>query len=82
MTITVDFGKKMKFFADNRMKDSSGTPIVKASIIGIWKRFDDKKRSSKPPCRPGADGFIGSRTERSWVAKKILSNVFKDKLLF
>jgi hypothetical protein len=33
VTITIDFGQKMKFFADNRMKDNSGKPIVFNTMI-------------------------------------------------
>ncbi|HEX5172087.1 MAG TPA: hypothetical protein VFW11_23075 [Cyclobacteriaceae bacterium] len=33
VTITVDFGQKMKFFADNRMRDETGKPIVFNSMI-------------------------------------------------
>jgi uncharacterized membrane protein len=33
VTITVDFGQKMKFFADNRMKDETGKPLVFNSMI-------------------------------------------------
>ena len=33
VTITVDFGQKMKYFADNRMKDDAGKPLVFNSMI-------------------------------------------------
>lgn len=33
VTITVDFGQRMKFFADNRMKDETGKPLVFNSMI-------------------------------------------------
>jgi len=28
ITVSLDFGQKMKFFADNRLKDENGKPIV------------------------------------------------------
>ena len=33
VTISVDFGQKMKFFADNRMKEEAGKPLVFNSMI-------------------------------------------------
>ena len=33
VTIAVDFGQKMKIFADNRMKDETGKPLVFNSMI-------------------------------------------------
>jgi hypothetical protein len=33
VTITVDFGQRMKLFADNRMKDEAGKPLVFNSMI-------------------------------------------------
>lgn len=33
VTIQVDFGQKMKTFADNRMKDENGNPLVFNSMI-------------------------------------------------